>query len=82
MMCFNPRARVGRDRSASAQLGERHVFQSTRPRGATRHVSGCVDVDRMGFNPRARVGRDASWLTTGLCAIVGFNPRARVGRDR
>ena len=32
--CFNPRARVGRDHKRARRHGQRHEFQSTRPRGA------------------------------------------------
>jgi len=33
-LCFNPRARVGRDQASLGQAGMVVVFQSTRPRGA------------------------------------------------
>jgi len=33
-VCFNPRARVGRDRDVKALVAHDDSFQSTRPRGA------------------------------------------------
>ena len=40
--CFNPRARVGRDRPASPRINLHWVFQSTRPRGARRVDDLCL----------------------------------------
>ena len=37
-LCFNPRARVGRDWMASRARARVHEFQSTRPRGARRDL--------------------------------------------
>jgi len=54
---FNPRARVGRDRSMRLILGLRLQFQSTRPRGA-RRILKRLTRQCVSFNPRARVGRD------------------------
>ena len=56
-MCFNPRARVGRDRIAAIRLGGLAEFQSTRPRGA-RQKPVALYKWLLSFNPRARVGRD------------------------
>jgi len=39
MLCFNPRAHVGRDRRIQLQLPAYLRFQSTRPRGARRQTS-------------------------------------------
>ena len=36
MLCFNPRAREGRDRCRAARDADTSMFQSTRPRGARR----------------------------------------------
>ena len=38
-MCFNPRARAGRDWSRKARSARRTQFQSTRPRGARHQVA-------------------------------------------
>ena len=56
-LCFNPRARVGRDRLSDLRLSGIEMFQSTRPRGA-RPGSTRGMGSPTGFNPRARVGRD------------------------
>ena len=53
---FNPRARVGRDRSEKL-FKTLLAFQSTRPRGARRGLT-TKQAGRICFNPRARVGRD------------------------
>ena len=58
-VCFNPRARVGRDLLRRLRRLLR-LFQSTRPRGA-RLVFGSASLSTANsFNPRARVGRDRS----------------------
>ncbi len=54
---FNPRARVGRDRTRKTRSALWRLFQSTRPRGARREA-GVPVLHPSGFNPRARVGRD------------------------
>jgi len=38
-MCFNPRAREGRDGSLTQQQVRDAMFQSTRPRGARRALA-------------------------------------------
>jgi len=55
---FNPRARVGRDRTLCPRCEEREEFQSTRPRGARPIETIIIMEEEGGFNPRARVGRD------------------------
>jgi len=56
-MCFNPRARGGRDTHANTNGDEAHAFQSTRPRGA--RLLNKVEAEAwISFNPRARGGRD------------------------
>ena len=79
-VCFNPRARVGRDRSSCSALFGKAWFQSTRPRGARPYAGKCDGVDRQvsihapawGATKR---GRDV------IAECTRFNPRARVGRD-
>ena len=78
--CFNPRARVGRDRLRARHRRSSGGFNprarvgrdSARPQTSTSVCS---------FNPRARVGRDKS-APPGGCTAACFNPRARVGRDQ
>ena len=79
-LCFNPRARVGRDDLLDGLHGSSYLFQSTRPRGARRNQRLPAVSGLRCFNPRARVGRDdgSHWAPTHR---AGFNPRARVGRD-
>ena len=56
-VCFNPRAREGRDASDVPVIVREVWFQSTRPRGARRvQISRGHAVES--FNPRAREGRD------------------------
>jgi len=77
--CFNPRARVGRDRvleeatMSSKRFNPRARVGRDSKTLKAKAVKGC-------FNPRARVGRDG--LDLPLCGMLSsFNPRARVGRD-
>gem|GEM_PF-92077 len=65
---FNPRARVGRDRSCACLLPPPPTFQSTRPRGARPRVSRTY-IERMAFQStrprgarrtRARAGTTSS----------------------
>ncbi len=78
-LCFNPRARVGRDtpwrpcRSGTASFNPRARVG--------RDVGWCAGgPHRCRFNPRARVGRDGDGDVRDA-GRTGFNPRARVGRD-
>src|SRR5581483_8435337 len=70
----------GRDHPPSNAPSAATTFQSTRPRGARRHVVTCIYVLREGFNPRAREGRDGQSQRLSLKSNR-FNPRAREGRD-
>ena len=59
---FNPRARVGRDISATFGAPCVTSFQSTRPRGARPSLAIRLLIFHASFNPRARVGRDEEQL--------------------
>ena len=78
-MCFNPRAREGRDWKTWFGGAILNEFQSTRPRGARHPV---VEFETAGsrFNPRAREGRDTRESIFHR-TTKSFNPRAREGRD-
>ena len=79
-MCFNPRARVGRDLVLMEQSGVVIGVSIHAPAwGATSKFCNHLP-DLQSFNPRARVGRDGGSMMS-LFQIVCFNPRARVGRD-
>ena len=54
--CFNPRTRVGCDKSEGFHLLDT-VFQSTHPCGV-RPVSAITNISSKCFNPRTRVGCD------------------------
>ena len=56
-LCFNSRAREGRDYGEKNSLFPFMGFQFTRPRGARRTLSACPAAARR-FNSRAREGRD------------------------
>ena len=77
--CFNPRARVGRDRMRDRQHAGRACF-NPRARVGRDHCKPCQTRGTHCFNPRARVGRDIV-MNSRLRDVYGFNPRARVGRD-
>jgi len=78
-ICFNPRARMGRDCHIWLLQVLRMSFQSTRPHGARPFRPG-LRLWLLCFNPRARMGRDALFNCK-QDTITGFNPRARMGRD-
>jgi len=78
-MCFNSRARVGRDPSEAARRPASIAFQFARPRGA-RQSRRATATGRECFNSRARVGRDSN-KTRKASIMESFNSRARVGRD-
>ena len=77
---FNPRTRVGCDRSNLSTPDTPMLFQSTHPRGV-RRGEGREDLHLgTGFNPRTRVGCDGTPPGTAF-RISCFNPRTRVGCD-
>ena len=77
MMCFNPRARMGRDDASSMMINALAVSIHAPAWGATTGSRGNQPSAR--FNPRARMGRD---LDNQLRVALGcFDPRARMGRD-
>ena len=77
---FNPRTRVGCDRSGTRRTGGCSWFQSTHPRGV-RHDLGRGLLHLGGFNPRTRVGCDRNPASS-RASPSSFNPRTRVGCDR
>ena len=81
-LCFNPRARAGRDSSAEIARGLITAFQSTRPRGARpvrRLISSHVSPS---FNPRARAGRDMAAQPAPEAAVRFQSTRPRGARLR
>ena len=76
---FNPRPRVGGDRSCSRKSFTNICF-NPRPRVGGDNRGQSFTPNSKGFNPRPRVGGDfvpSSKVTTQFC----FNPRPRVGGD-
>ncbi len=78
--CFNPRARVGRDRAIATSALQLPVFQSTRPRGARRARRSPGRRVHTCFNPRARVGRDLIVTAAGATAPEFQSTRPRGAR--
>ena len=76
---FNPRARVGRDKSRPCNTCTPSMFQSTRPRGARQGVWVNDQLRRLFQSTRPRGARRA-WKSI-ASPWSSFNPRARVGRD-
>ena len=78
-MCFNPRAREGRDIVPDNAATILQVSIHAPAKGAT---FTCLRPGRRiyRFNPRAREGRDAVPQRR-HAGFDGFNPRAREGRD-
>ena len=75
MVCFNPRARGGRDFSHHILCLLHVEFQSTRPRGARQpKVLNCQTENC--FNPRARGGRDRVSETAGRFYRVSIHAPA------
>jgi len=79
MLCFNPRARAGRDVSTKKDPSTQHSF-NPRARAGRDLRPAQRGLSCEGFNPRARAGRDSS-RRLAVPATVRFNPRARAGRD-
>ena len=78
--CFNPRARVGRDKEALWGEERRTEFQPTRPCGA-RLPNVVYILELFDVSTHAPVW-GATLQTTPPSTWTGsFNPRARVGRD-
>ena len=78
-LCFNPRAREGRDLFGFPSGGAWFVSIHAPARGATAAFLP-FSLCKKCFNPRAREGRDRQWHK--VCQRDwGFNPRAREGRD-
>ena len=78
-ICFNPRARKGRDETHEYRVGWVYKFQSTRPQGA-RHTS--ADAPRLSHkfqSTRPQGARPESIRDSQPSSC--FNPRARKGRD-
>ena len=79
-MCFNPRAREGRDNTRRAIVTAVAAFQPTRPRGARQGFGGahaCTLPVSTHAPARGATREHQSQTPIGLC----FNPRAREGRD-
>ena len=74
-LCFNPRARGGRDQLKSAPDDGADEFQSTRPRGARRIYSAYCSMGDC-FNPRARGGRDSVSWASGFTILVSIHAPA------
>ena len=78
-ICFNPRARAGRDAIIRHFLATHKCF-NPRARAGRDAILAFAASSALGFNPRARAGRDIN-LPHLLRCVKSFNPRARAGRD-
>ena len=78
-LCFNPRARGGRDGQLITYTWEDKCF-NPRARGGRDFDRKKGKNQEQSFNPRARGGRDKS-IAKRLRTRARFNPRARGGRD-
>jgi len=76
-VCFNPRARGGRDYSSITNPAI-YSFQSTRPRGA--RLSLDESLQQFIVSIHAPAG-GATISRRFMCRLFCFNPRARGGRD-
>jgi len=75
-MCFNPRARVGRDQSGLLTINEAREFQSTRPRGARLKGKAFNPIVIMFQSTRPRGARLMGSGTTGVaCVFQSTRPR-------
>ena len=81
MICFNPRARVGRDTLDAAPYSTRAFVSIHAPAWGATRISEFKSCLYLCFNPRARVGRDVATRRSPAGLPFRFNPRARVGRD-
>ena len=77
---FNPRSRVGSDKTKPLINRGFERFQSTLPRGERPPDCEPTWIRIKCFNPRSRVGSDQRW-TRWESAKKSFNPRSRVGSD-
>ena len=77
---FNPRSRVGNDRSGLNMVQPLLLFQSAVPRGERRSTVPVLPGTTADFNPRSRVGND-SLGGRNVESLCNFNPRSRVGND-
>jgi len=79
-LCFNPRAREGRDTLAGVLELQEMMFQSTRPRRARPGDSNAAELERL-----VSIHAPAKGATLKHCnyirRLLCFNPRAREGRD-
>ena len=80
LVCFNPRARMGRDTCRLIVRNIGNVSIHAPAWGATQ-LSFLLLFDHLCFNPRARMGRDQMIHYEWSYVISSFNPRARMGRD-
>ena len=80
MLCFNPRARGGRDVIDQIGYEGRTKFQSTRPRGARQLNQEAID-QLVTVSIHAPAGGATLRRTSTSKEDNCFNPRARGGRD-
>ncbi len=80
MVCFNPRARMGRDRGFKhlVYLGVQVSIHA--PAWGATFFGVATPLPLACFNPRARMGRDELYRLH-HAKRIRFNPRARMGRD-
>jgi len=79
VLCFNPRAREGRDEGGYGFNPYDAVSIHAPVKGAT-VLPGPRRTRVIRFNPRAREGRDRT-MRNAYEGAPSFNPRAREGRD-
>ena len=79
-LCFNPRARMGRDGYRVQINTDWGMFQSTRPHGARQLNNRSISIiDR--FQSTRLHGARLTSQAQRTCPVLSFNPRARMGRD-
>ena len=79
LLCFNPRARAGRDMTAPMMTPRAALVSIHAPaRGATAVTLGCIRVDIVSIHAPARGATD---IVPARLERPSFNPRARAGRD-
>ncbi len=79
LLCFNPRARAGRDAERKAIEAALPVSIHAPARGATRRLGEGMHNSQVSIHAPAR-GATAEYVFM-IVSPIRFNPRARAGRD-
>ena len=78
-LSFNPRSRVGSDKTCDSIKNKEGCF-NPRSRVGSDAIGRYNDYDGVCFNPRSRVGSDIHFGVS-VYVFSSFNPRSRVGSD-